>query len=118
MNADIFDKAGKDIPYVMPDGFDVSKLMQDAISREQSERKTPRRRIFWLGSSAAAVAAVALLMIFFKPSMRVADPTSDYQAALIQYCNTASDAEIQKRCDIQDADYMVNLEHYEAYFVD
>ncbi len=118
MNADIFDKAGKNLPYVMPEGFDVTQLMQEAISREQSERKAPRRRIFWLGSSAAAVAAVALLMLFFKPAMRAADPTSDYQAALLQYCNTASDAEIQKRCDIQDADYMANIDHYEAYFVD
>lgn len=116
MNEEIFDKAGKTLPYVMPDGFDVAEVMQNAISQEQSRRKTPLRRLFWLGSSVAAVAAVALLMLFFKPAMQTSDPTTDYQAALIQYCNTASDAEIQKRCDIQDADYMANIEHYEAYY--
>lgn len=117
MNEEIFDKAGKTTPYVMPDGFDVSKLMQDAISQELPVKKASLRHIFWLGSSAAAVAAVALLMLFVKPALSVSDPTTDYQAALKHYCNTASEAEMQTRCDMQDADYMANLEHYEAYFL-
>lgn len=118
MNNDIFEKAGKATPYVMPTNFNAVQLMQEAIGKEKARKTVSLRRYFWFGSSAAAVAAMALLMLVVKQTVSVADPTSDYQAALIQYCNTASDAEIQKRCDIQDADYMANIDHYEAYFVD
>lgn len=115
MENEIFDKAGKALPYVMPEGFDTAKLMQDAILRERNSRK-PVRLSLWIGSSVAAVAAAVLLLFVFKPSLVDSDPVSDYHSALTQYCNSASDAEMEKRCDMQDADYMVNMDHYEAYY--
>lgn len=115
MENNIFDKAGKQLPYVMPEGFDVTQLMQTAISKEKSRRR-PVRLALWLGSS-AAVAAVALLVLFVKPTLAPAsDPTSAYRDALTQYCNNASEAEMQKRINMQEADYMANMEHYEAYY--
>ncbi len=115
MENEIFDKVGKTLPYVMPQGFDTAKLMQEAIARENGSKK-PVRLFLWAGSSVAAVAAAVLLLFVFKPSLVDSDPVSDYHSALTQYCNTASDAEMEKRCDMQDADYMVNIDHYEAYY--
>ncbi|MCQ2253945.1 MAG: hypothetical protein MJZ29_00435 [Bacteroidaceae bacterium] len=115
MENNIFDIAGKELPYVMPSGFDASKLMADAIGKEQ-KKKTVLHRIMWLGSSAAA-AAVALLVVFMQPTMATADPVTDYHAALSQYCSSASDAELQKRIDMSESDYVANIDHYEAYYL-
>ena len=114
MEKNLFDIVGKNVPYIMPDNFDPASLMANAISIEQNRKKS-HRRIIWLSTS-AAVAAVALLVLFLKPTSSVSDPMGAYQTALSQYCDYATEAEMQAGIDMVEADYVANIDHYEAYY--
>lgn len=117
MEKTIFDIAGKQLPYVMPNDFNPSRLMADAISLEEKRSKRGViRKIMWLSSSVAA-AAVALIVVIFQPATANADPTYEYHAALTQYCNNASNAEMEKRIDMAESDYVANIDNYEEYYL-
>lgn len=116
MENNIFDIAGKQLPYVMPSDFDPSKLMANAISQEEKRGKRGViRKIMWLSSSVAA-AAVALIVVFFQPTTANADPSHEYQAALMQYCDNASNSEMENRMDMVESDYVANIDNYEEYY--
>ena len=112
MKRDIFEEIGTRTPYLTPDGFSAAMLMDRAIAADR--RRTKRGRWMWSGAVVAAAASVAALIGLSV--LRSADPVGDYDNALANYLEQATEADILHRQDIADADIMNHLDTYEEYY--
>ena len=116
MTRDIFEEAGKKMPYRMPQTMNFESMMERAIATEETaEKKRKFVLMRWLSASAAAVAAI-VLVITFTSSPAVADPATEYNAAIESFCNNASSEQIEMHMDMAAVDVVNKMDEYQEYF--
>ncbi len=114
MAQDIFEEIGKRTPYIMPQTINFEAMMEKALTPEK-KGKSKFAMMRWLSASAAAVAAV-ILVITFTSSPAVADPAKEYNAAVESFCNNASNEQMEMQIDMADADIVPNMDDYGEYY--
>lgn len=120
MTQDIFEEVGKKMPYQMPQTLNFEAMMDKAIATEKTAEKKKSKFVLlrWISASAVSAAAVAVIVLVFTftSSPAVADPSTEYHAAIESFCNNASNEQMEMHMDMAAIDVVNNMDDYQEYF--
>ncbi len=104
------------MPYKMPYTMNFEAMMDKAIAADKAVAKKSRFVLLrWISASAAAV-AVIVLSIAITSSPAIADPSTEYNAAIKTFCDNASNEQMEMQMNMATFDVVNNMDIYQEYY--